>query len=60
VQWTDACGSELVEIREFEPRYLKILFFVLALIKGRTFLFVQLYNFRGLVYLILSSRLGGT
>lgn len=21
VQWTDACGSELVEIREFEPRY---------------------------------------
>lgn len=22
VQWTDTCGSELVEIREFEPRYL--------------------------------------
>lgn len=21
VQWTDACGSELIEIREFEPRY---------------------------------------
>lgn len=21
VQWTDVCGSELVEIREFEPRY---------------------------------------
>lgn len=21
VHWTDACGSELVEIREFEPRY---------------------------------------
>lgn len=21
VQWTDTCGSELVEIREFEPRY---------------------------------------
>ncbi|CAN1235204.1 hypothetical protein LINPERPRIM_LOCUS4437 [Linum perenne] len=21
VQWTDACGSELTEIREFEPRY---------------------------------------
>lgn len=21
VQWTDSCGSELVEIREFEPRY---------------------------------------
>ena len=26
VQWTDACGSELVEIREFEPRYLDLLF----------------------------------
>ena len=26
VQWTDACGSELVEIREFEPRYL--IFFI--------------------------------
>jgi hypothetical protein len=21
VQWTDVCGSELAEIREFEPRY---------------------------------------
>lgn len=21
VQWTDACGSELVDVREFEPRY---------------------------------------
>ena len=46
VQWTDACGSELVEIREFEPRYLNILFSISAVIKGRTFLFVQLYNFR--------------
>lgn len=26
VQWTDVCGSELVEIREFEPRYGKPLF----------------------------------
>ncbi|OMP12252.1 hypothetical protein COLO4_03360 [Corchorus olitorius] len=25
VQWTDACGSELAEIREFEPRYEKFL-----------------------------------
>lgn len=23
VQWTDVCGSELAEIREFEPRYVK-------------------------------------
>ncbi|RZB61362.1 hypothetical protein D0Y65_043890 [Glycine soja] len=26
VQWTDTCGSELVEIREFEPRYLNFYF----------------------------------
>lgn len=26
VQWTDVCGSELIEIREFEPRYGRILF----------------------------------
>ncbi|XVF64319.1 hypothetical protein PTKIN_Ptkin09bG0159800 [Pterospermum kingtungense] len=25
VQWTDACGSELAEIREFDPRYKKFL-----------------------------------
>ncbi|CAI0557198.1 unnamed protein product [Linum tenue] len=25
VQWTDACGSELAEIREFEPRYATLL-----------------------------------
>lgn len=25
VQWTDTCGSELVEIKEFEPRYVTIL-----------------------------------
>ncbi|XVF39040.1 hypothetical protein PTKIN_Ptkin01aG0003600 [Pterospermum kingtungense] len=24
VQWTDACGSELAEIREFEPRYVSL------------------------------------
>ena len=25
MQWTNACGSELAEIREFEPRYEKFL-----------------------------------
>lgn len=35
VQWTDACGSELVEIREFEPRYLNIIFSISAIIEGR-------------------------
>lgn len=58
VQWTDACGSELVEIREFEPRYLNILFSISAIIKGRIFLFEQLLNFKGPVYQILSSGLG--
>ena len=26
VQWTDTCGSELVDVREFEPRYLMLFF----------------------------------
>ena len=30
VQWTDACGSDLVEIREFEPRYLNLLFYFIS------------------------------
>lgn len=35
VQWTDNCGSELVEIREFEPRYLNILLSIPSYYKRR-------------------------
>lgn len=45
VQWTDNCGSELVEIREFEPRYLNSLSSVSAIMKGGIFLFCLIAKF---------------
>lgn len=50
VQWTDACGSELVEIREFEPRYFEFFISYVSCNKRRNHSPCTIINFRGLIY----------